>query len=69
MIQGFVQAATVYLILGAAFALPFLWRGAGRIDPAAARGTLSFRLVIMPGVVALWPLLLWRWWHASRTDA
>ncbi len=51
----------VYLALGVLFAVPFVWRGVGRIDPLAARGSVGFRLAILPGVVALWPLLLRRW--------
>ena len=54
-------AAAVYLVLGLLFAPPFLWTGVRRIDPVAADGTRGFRILIFPGVVALWPLLLKRW--------
>jgi hypothetical protein len=50
-----------YGLAGMLFSLPFLLRGVGRIDPAAARGTRGFRLAILPGVVMLWPWLAWRW--------
>ena len=50
-----------YAGIGLMFALAFAWRGAGRIDPAAADGTRGFRLLIVPGAAALWPYLLVRW--------
>ncbi len=49
-----------YLGVGAVFAVLFAWRGVRRIDPVAEHGTLGFRLVILPGTAALWPLLLRR---------
>lgn len=53
--------ASAYLGLGSIFAVAFLTRGVGRIDPAAADGSLGFRLILFPGVVVFWPLLLRRW--------
>ncbi len=50
-----------YLAGGLAFALPFAVFGVGRIDPHAAYGSWGFRLLIVPGTMALWPLLLRRW--------
>ena len=57
----FVRLLEVYLLLGMLFAGPFVVRGVGRIDPVAARGTWGFRLIIVPGAIALWPWLLRRW--------
>ena len=51
----------VYAAIGLIFAIAFAFRGAGRIDPVAQQGTLGFRLLIIPGAAALWPLLLRRW--------
>jgi len=56
-----VRALTGYAILGVLFAGPFLRRGVSVIDPAAQGGSVGFRVMILPGVVALWPLLLTRW--------
>lgn len=50
-----------YLAVGILFALPFIWFGVGKIDAHARSGSRAFRLVILPGTVALWPLLLRRW--------
>ena len=51
----------VYLGIGVVFAFPFLLKGIGRIDPVAAKGTVGFKILIFPGVIALWPLLARRW--------
>ena len=56
-----VLLCTVYIACGLAFAPFFVWRGVGRFDPAAKTAGLGFRLIILPGVVALWPVLLRRW--------
>ena len=61
-IAGALLAAVgVYAVLGLLFAIAFLLRGAARIDPQAEGGSWGFRLAILPGVVALWPLLARRW--------
>jgi hypothetical protein len=61
MVVSLVLAATIYAWLGLLFGLAFVTYGVTRVD-TAARGTgWGFRLLILPGVVALWPLLLRRW--------
>ena len=55
-----VRLAGAYLAVGLLFAPPFAFRYVGRLDPVAGRGTWGFRLLIIPGAVALWPLLLRR---------
>ena len=51
-----VSALGLYALIGLLFAVPFVLRGVGRVDPAAREGTWGFRLLILPGVVAFWPL-------------
>jgi hypothetical protein len=51
----------VYLASGFVFAVPFVIGGVGKIDPHAAHGSWGFRLLIIPGTMALWPVLLRRW--------
>jgi hypothetical protein len=60
-----VGVAGVYAAIGLVFGLFFIVRGVGRLDPAAAEGTPGFRVVILPGVVALWPLLMRRYQERS----
>ena len=35
-----------------------IYSGAGTMDPAAMHAPWSFRAIIFPGVVALWPIVL-----------
>ena len=48
-----------YAACGALFATAFVPFGVDRVDATAK--TLGFRLLIVPGAVALWPLMLSRW--------
>jgi hypothetical protein len=56
-----------YLAAGLLFAIGFSWRWAGRLDPVAAHGTWGFRLLAIPGAVALWPLLASRLLRAGES--
>jgi hypothetical protein len=55
--QYLVGAAQIYLAAGLAFAVPFAWRGVGRLDPQAQQSTIGFRILISPGVATVWPWL------------
>ena len=55
-----VDILVAYVALGALFALPFVARGVERLDPDARGAGWGFRLIILPGSAALWPLLAWR---------
>jgi hypothetical protein len=57
----FVTALTVYGVAGIAVAVAFVIFGIHRVDPVAEHSSIGFRLIVMPGVTALWPLLLTRW--------
>lgn len=58
---AFLILLGLYLACGLVVAVPFALVGAGRIDPHAARGSRGFRLLIIPGTMAFWPVLLRRW--------
>ncbi len=70
MERSLAEALLVILALygaaGALFAGPFLARGAAAIDPGARGASRGFRIVVLPGVVAFWPLLARRWAAAAR---
>jgi len=61
MAAVFLTALGVYLACGLAFAIPFALVGVKKIDPHALHGSWGFRLLIIPGTMAFWPLLLKRW--------
>src|SRR5213594_3808714 len=50
-----------YMACGLVFAIPFVQVGVKKIDPHAAHGSWGFRLLVIPGTMAFWPLLLRRW--------
>ena len=54
-----------YAGMGILFAVAFLVAGIHRIDPQAKGSGWGFRLIILPGVAALWPLLLSRWMRGA----
>ena len=57
----------LYLLVGLAVGIPFVMKGAARIDPTAKEGaTWGFKLLILPGVCVFWPMLLSRW-RAGKT--
>ncbi len=57
-------AALGYVLCGLALGIPFVMRGVDRVDPAAAGASLGFRLLILPGTVALWPFMAANWLRA-----
>jgi hypothetical protein len=59
--QLVVTAFEAYALAGVGFALMFLPRAVARLDPRVAGAPNTLRLLILPGVVALWPLFAWRW--------
>lgn len=50
-----------YAAAGILFAAAFMTVGVDRIDPQARGSSWRFRLLIVPGVAVLWPILLKRW--------
>ena len=58
--QLLVNLSGCYAALGAVFAVAFLWRWVGRLDPAAVHATWGFRVLVFPGVVMLWPIFVAR---------
>ena len=50
-----------YAALGVVFALVFVFRGVQKLDVVAHGAGIGFRLLILPGVAAVWPLFLNRW--------
>lgn len=60
-------AVATYSLLGAVFGVFFVTSGVGRVDHAAIGAPWAFRLLILPGAAALWPLMLVKWIHAARS--
>lgn len=58
--QALVTAAEIWLMIGAGVAAAFLIVGVDRIDEDA-RGAYAYRPLLIPGVLMIWPLVVWRW--------
>ena len=67
MAAAILIVLTFYLCAGAIFGIAFVWRGVDRIDPATHGTPAMFRLLILPGAIALWPMLARRWRRAVLT--
>jgi hypothetical protein len=50
--------AAAYLLAGMVVAVLFFTRWLETFDPAAVAGSRGFRVLVTPGIIALWPLIL-----------
>ena len=62
-----LDLAEYYALAGAVVAAAFLLWGIDRVDPNA-HGSWVFRPLVAPGVILIWPLVLWRWWELERRE-
>ncbi|MEO0567002.1 MAG: hypothetical protein AAF066_04670 [Pseudomonadota bacterium] len=58
--ETLLRIIEIWLMCGAGVAAVFLTIGIDRIDPAA-RGAYAYRPLLIPGVLMIWPLVVWRW--------
>lgn len=59
----------IYALAGVAFAALFLPRAVARLDPRVAGAPRTLKLLILPGVATLWPVLAWRWFTGASAPA
>ena len=59
--KAFVYSLETYVGLGLIFAVLFVWSGVHRLDSEAQGSGVGFRLLILPGIAAFWPMFLYRW--------
>lgn len=52
---------TAWVAVGVPFGFAFAFVGVNVVDPVARDAKVGFRLLIVPGAAAFWPLLAWRW--------
>jgi len=60
LIVGLIAA---YVVAGLIFGCAFVLVGVDKLDPAARKAPIGFRLLILPGSIAFWPLLASRWFR------
>ena len=69
MLPGIILTAImIYLLLGLVFALAFVTKGAGKIDEAAQESGPGFKIIIIPGTMVFWPVLLKKWLKATKKN-
>jgi hypothetical protein len=64
-----IAVAAGYAAVGLLFGLAFVTVGVTSLAPAARGTSVTFRVLILPGSVALWPFLLWKWASVTRSPA
>ena len=57
--EAILLGLRIWASIGAVIAAVFLTIGVDRIDEDA-RGAYIFRALLIPGVVVIWPVVLWR---------
>ncbi|WP_159952999.1 hypothetical protein [Rhizobium sp. 18065] len=60
-------ALFLWVTPGLIVAVAFLAIGIDRIDHAAV-GAYAFRPLLIPGILLLWPLVVWRWAILARSS-
>lgn len=61
MVELILIIVLTYLLLGVLFVIPFLWKGLTKVDEGAHGGSVGFKIIIIPGVIVFWPVLLSKW--------
>ncbi len=68
LIQLFLGFLGIYTVIGVLFALYFFFKGAFALDPLIEESKWTVRLLLIPGAIGLWPLLLFKIINKSRTS-
>lgn len=58
----------VYGAIGVVTGLAFITVGIGRVDPTVSGWNIPFRLMVLPGAIMLWPVIIMRWRASVRAD-
>jgi hypothetical protein len=65
----FVNAFQLYLVLGLIVAIFIQRKGLKKIDPSVEGAGVWFRVLTFPGIVAFWPVMLFKWVGKSKNDS
>lgn len=66
LIEIIIGLALLYVAAGLLFAIPFVTKGVACVDEGAKGASWGFRLIIIPGTVIWWPLLLKKWIRSAK---
>jgi len=66
-VAGIIGAVIMaYICCGIVFTIAFLIKGIANTDEAAHGSGWGFKMIIAPGIIALWPALLMKWVKAKQ---
>ena len=60
----FVGLLGIYLLTGLVFSIVLLVKGLSTLDPNTKTTGIGFKILMMPGIIAFWPIL-WRKWKRT----
>jgi len=69
MVEIILIIILIYLLAGVLFVIPFLRKGIVKVDEGAHGGSVGFKIIIVPGVIIFWPVLLKKWKKALKKKA
>lgn len=62
-----IYLVSIYLVIGLVFSIFFIYgKGLGMVDKIASLSGIGFKIIIVPGCILLWPLLLYKWMNSNR---
>jgi hypothetical protein len=62
---GILILTAIYLSCGVLFIFFFFRKGLHAIDEGTQGASAGFKIIIIPGVIVFWPLLLKKWMKAA----
>ncbi|MCA9303578.1 MAG: hypothetical protein KC996_05600 [Phycisphaerales bacterium] len=68
MLDLILLVLACYALVGILVSVPLVAFGIQRIDPVMRSSPLSARLLMFPGSVALWPIMLIKWFAARSVS-
>jgi len=67
IIELFLYLLSLYLIFGVAFGVYFIIYGASKIDPILAETRKRVRILLIPGIIAVWPVFFYHLFRNKPT--
>jgi len=66
LVQILLIIVVIYLACGFVFMIPFIIKGVDVIDEGAHGSSIGFRIIIIPGAIVFWVVLLRKWIKAKK---
>ena len=66
LVQILLIIVAIYLACGFVFMIPFIIKGVDVIDEGAHGSSIGFRIIIIPGAIVFWVVLLRKWIKAKK---